>query len=128
MLLIAAFLRATALVIAGYFVWFAASKADDRLKAVGKYIAIWCAAFAAVLVVIGIATAFMRPMGFHGPRPGMMHGGMMHGGMMHGGMMPGPMMRGGMFPGGGPRFRFRDRMAPPDAKPEPNAETPAPKS
>ena len=117
MLLIAALLRATALVIAGYFVWFAASKADDRLKAVGKLIALWCAAFAVVLVIAGITSAFMRPMGmrFHGPGPGMMHGGMMSGMMWRGGHRE-----------GGPRFLFRERGTPPEGVPEPKSETPPP--
>ncbi len=143
MLVIAAFLRATALIVAGYFVWFAASKAgEDRLKTAGKIIAGWCAFFAVVLVVAGIASAVMHPR-FHGPRPGMMRGGMMHDGMMGGpggpgGMMPGGMMQGGpggpggMMPGGmmGPRFLFRGHPAPQDAPaPAPKTETPSsPKS
>lgn len=130
MLLIAAFLRATALVIAGYFVWFAATKTEDgRLKTAGKILAGWCAVLAVVLVIAGITSAFLHPGGgFHGPRGPMMHGPMMRGEMMHRGMMPGGpggMMQGG--PGGmmGPRFLFRDRMQP-DTAPAPKAETPAP--
>jgi hypothetical protein len=125
LLIIAAFMRATALVIAGYFVWYASSKAEDRLKTVGKYIAVWTFAFAAVLVIIGVAGAVMRP-----------HGGMGHMGMhrgMHGGMRGGPHMM-GMGPmgmhrgfGGGPRFMFRERMQhdkkPEDAAPATSAPT-----
>lgn len=115
MLLIAAFLRATALVIAGYFVWFAASKADGRLKIAGNIIAGWCAVFAVVLVIAGITSAFMHPRwGGHGPRGPMMRGGVMHGDMMPGGMM-------------GPRFLFRERRPPQETAPQ--TETPAlPKS
>ena len=130
MLLIAAFMRATFLVIAGYFVWFASSKAEDRLKTVGKYIAFWCFAFAGVLVVIGIAAAVIRPhggmgggmghagMGMH--RPGMM--GMMH--RMGPGMGAMGMHRGMGFGGGRegrPNFFFRNRR---DGA-EPKTETPA---
>jgi hypothetical protein len=106
-------MRATALVIAGYFVWYASSKAEDRLKAVGKYIAAWTFAFAAVLVIIGIAGAVMRPHGGMG-----MHGGMYGGPRMMGmgpGMGPMGMHRG--FAGGGSRFMFRERMLH-DKKPE----------
>lgn len=92
MLLIAAFLRATALVIAGYFVWFAASKAEGRLKTAGNVIAGWCAVFAVVLAIAGITSAFMHQgWAAHGPRGAMMRGAMMPGGMM------------------GPRFLFRER-------------------
>ena len=138
MLLIAAFLRATALVIAGYFVWFATGKTEDgHLKTAGKILAGWCAVFAVVLVIAGIASAFLHPRGgFHGPPGPMMRGAMMNAPMMHGPMMqggPGAMMPGGMMQGGpdgsggmmGPRFLFRDRM-PPDAAPAPKSETPAP--
>lgn len=136
MLLIAAFLRATALAIAGYFVWFATGKTEDgHLKTAGKILAGWCAVFAVVLVIAGIASAFLPPRGgFRGPLGPMMRGPMVHGPMMQGGpgaMMPGGMMHGGPDgpggPGGmmGPRFLFRDRM-PPDAAPAPKSETPAP--
>lgn len=124
MLLIAAFLRATALLIAGYFVWFAARKADGALKTAGNVLAGWCAVFAVVLAVAGITTAVMRPAhpgfggGFRGAFPGP-HMGMMQGRMMG----PGGYRDGGPRDGG-PRFRFRE-PPPPQGVPAPKAETPA---
>ena len=121
LLIIAAFMRATALVIAGYFVWFASTKAEDRLKTVGKYIAIWTFAFAAVLVIIGIAGAVMRPMEMG--RPMAMYGGPRMMGMgpgMHPGMGPMGMHR-GFGDERGPRFMFRERMG----QEPPKADVPA---
>ncbi|MHB1207282.1 MAG: hypothetical protein ACYCZX_17060 [Rhodospirillaceae bacterium] len=120
MLVIAAFMRATALVIAGYFVWYASSKAEDRLKTVGKYIAVWTFAFAAVLVVMGIAGAVMRPLA--GSMGGMERMGM-HARMM--GMGPMGMHRG--FEGErGPRFLFRERIQQDRKAEEPAPAAPAP--
>ena len=138
MLIIAAFMRATALIIAGYFVWYASSKAEDRLKTVGKYIAIWTFAFAAVLVIMGIAGAAMHPMvmGMHGGMPGRHMMGMGPGmgpnmgpNMGPMGMHRGPGFDGMGFGGGerGPRFLFRERAREEKSKAdEPAPATPAP--
>lgn len=120
MLIIAAFMRATALVIAGYFVWYASSKAEGGLKTVGKYIAIWTFAFAAVLVVMGIAGAVMRPLA--GNMGGMGRMGM-YGPMMGMGSMG---MHRGFEGERGARFLFRERMQQDKKGEEPAAAAPAP--
>ena len=49
-------MRATGLVIAGYFVLFASSKTDDvRIRNFGKYLAVWTFIFA-VLFALGTVT------------------------------------------------------------------------
>ena len=87
MIYLLALIPATALVIAGYFVWYFSAKSEDKLKSTGKYIAIWCFILAAFVGVAGITMSVMRVFMPH-------HGGhhMMHHGM--GGMRGGP---GGMM-------------------------------
>ena len=78
--------RATALVIAGYFVWFAASRSDEKMKQIGKYLAMWTFVVAILYVFGSLAMPYMRgngPMGrgHFGPVAMRMHRGMMGPGM-----------------------------------------------
>ena len=118
--------RATALAIAGYFVWFAASRSDEKMKQVGKYLAMWTFVVAILYVLGSLAMPFMRGpggmgRGHFGPVAMRMHRGMM-------GPGPGMMERGyGMG-----RFMRRDgnpstEQNPANPQPtQPATPTPAP--
>jgi hypothetical protein len=93
-------LRATALVVAGYFVWFAASRSEERLKSFGKYLALWTFVIAGLYVIASIATPYMGMGRFGGrtmgPAAMRMHPGFA-GGFGPGMMMHRASMRGFMF-------------------------------
>jgi hypothetical protein len=77
--LIAILIALTLLVVVGFFVQVASSKADGRIKAFGKYLSIWIFVLAG-LVLVGIATAPMfggRPFGVDLMRNAGPHGMMM---------------------------------------------------
>ena len=75
---IGAILHATAVAVIGFFVLFAAGKADGLLRTIGNVLGIWLFILA-ILALVGGATAPMfggRPFGF--PMMDQMHHGWMH--------------------------------------------------
>jgi hypothetical protein len=124
MILFRILILSTLLVIAGYFIQFAAQRAEGILKPFGKYLSLWVFVLAGLVIV----AAALHPV-LGGGSFGMMRGGP---GFARG-FGPGP----GFFPGGrfGPRFdrrfggRFEGPGAPPPEGPAPAApapQTPAP--
>jgi hypothetical protein len=85
-MLMHAILHATVAGIIGFFVLFAASKAEGIVKFVGTILGWWLW----IIAVLSIVCVFVCPMmgGKMGDHWGM-HGDWMHGGMMQGGMMHG---------------------------------------
>ena len=92
--------RATGLLIAAYFIWFAASRSEERMRTVVTYLALWTVVVTILYVIGSLAMPYMGG-GHMGPRPFgpgamRMHRGMMGPGMMGPGMMgPGMMMEHG---------------------------------
>ena len=82
----------TLLVVLGYFVLFAANKAEGSARAFGKYLSIWVFVLAGLLL---LAVAFAPRFGFRGP------------GFGHGIFM------GRLGPGAHERWRNRDVQVPP---------------
>ena len=109
----------TMLVIAGYFIQFAAQYAEGTLKPFGRYLSLWVFVLAGLLVVAAALQPALGYRGFGGPRggPGIARGGP---GFARG---PGP----GFFPGGRFGRRFERRQAPP-AGTEAPAQSPAPQT
>jgi ABC-type sugar transport system permease subunit len=58
-------IRATALVVLGFFIAFAAQRAEGRVKCLGTYLSYWLYLLAAASVVAGLIWH-----GAHGPRGG----------------------------------------------------------
>ena len=131
MFLFSILLRATALVIAGYFVWYCSSRSEDRLRPFGKYLALWTFAFAGLYVVASIALpAVGHRFGMMG-RPGiaMMRGPMMGGMGRFGGFGGGPGVRAFMMRRGEFMHHHRDGRDGRDDQTDQNAPaagTPAP--
>lgn len=68
MLFFFSLLPATVLVVVGYFVLYASTRTDGRLRAFGKYLAIWHFLLAALVVLGGVLAAAL---GIRGPMAGM---------------------------------------------------------
>ena len=87
--------RATGLLIAAYFIWFAASRSEERMRTVGTYLALWTVVVTILYVIGSLAMPYMGG-GRMGPRPFGPGAMRMHRGMMGPGMMgPGMMMEHG---------------------------------
>ena len=84
----------TLLVVLGYFVLFAASKAEGSARAFGKYLSIWVFVLAGLLL---LAAAFAPRFGFGSRGPGFGHG----------------LFMGRLGPGAHERWRDRDVQVPP---------------
>ena len=83
-------LHATALLVVGFFVAFAAQKSEGCLKRFGRYLACWLYLLAALTIAAGAVLTW-----YHGSASWMGYGGYGHGygGMMggyHGGNYPAP--------------------------------------
>jgi hypothetical protein len=110
-----ALIPATALTIAGYFVWYLSHRSEGSFRTFGRYLGFWAFTLAALVVLGAIfAAAHGR---HHGAMPGCMHG-------------PGPRFSGPLEDG--PRDErfgeFQRRAAPPgtpDAANPGDASTPA---
>jgi hypothetical protein len=109
----------TMLVIAGYFIQFAAQRAEGTLRPFGRYLSLWVFVLAGLLVV---AAALQPALGYRGfgPRggPAIARGGP---GFARG---PGP----GFFPGRRFGRRFERRDAPPARTDAPATESTAPQT
>ena len=109
----------TMLVIAGYFIQFAAQRAEGSLRPFGRYLSLWVFVLAGLLVV---AAALQPALGYRGfgPRggPGITRGGP---GFARG---PGP----GFFPGTRFGRRFERREGPPARTDAPATESSAPQT
>ena len=68
-------LHATALVVIGFFVAFAAQRASGRLSAFGRYLSYWHYLLAVLVVELGALFAHRHGVGMMGHR----EGGWMHG-------------------------------------------------
>ncbi len=86
-------IHATVLLVAGFFVAFAAQKAEGCLKRFGRYLACWLYLLAAVAVVMGAVFTY-----YHGMSWG--YGGYGYGGYGHGygGYGGGMSYHGGNYP------------------------------
>ncbi|MGA2088750.1 MAG: hypothetical protein ABSG66_07515 [Stellaceae bacterium] len=82
--------HATALLVVGFFVAFAAQRAEGCLKRFGRYLACWLYLLAAATIVLGAVLIY-----YHGAGGWMGYGGYGHGGY-GGGMMGG--YHGGNYP------------------------------
>jgi hypothetical protein len=104
--------HATALVVVGFFVAFAAQRAEGCLKRFGRYLACWLYLLAAATIVLGAVLTY-----YHGSAGWMGYGG--YGGYGHGGYGGGMMggYHGGNYPAPAP-----DAGTPPNAgtTPEPS--------
>jgi hypothetical protein len=110
----------TFLVIAGYFIQFAAQYAEGPLKPFGRYLSLWVFVLAALVIVAAALQPALRARGIGFGGPGIARGGA--------GFAP------GFARGPGPGFfaarragrRFERREVPPARTDNPATETPAP--
>jgi hypothetical protein len=113
----------TFLVIAGYFIQFAAQYAEGSLKPFGRYLSLWVFVLAALVIVAAALQPALRTRGIGFGGPGFARGAAF---AREPGFARGP--GAGFFQGRRGGRRFEREAAPPAGTQTPATETPAPQA